>query len=65
MQRGLVAEQAMDEGGAVALAGEAQPVEPSRPSHAEVPLDADLVRTLPFPWHGSNPGLVRGAPARS
>ena len=43
MQRGLVDDRAMDDGGAVALVGEAQSVEPGGPAGVEVPLEADLV----------------------
>ena len=43
MQRGLVGDRAADDGGAVALVGEAQPVEPGGPSGVEMPLEADLV----------------------
>ena len=43
VQRGLVGDRAVDDGGAVALVGEGQPVEPGGPSGVEVPLEADLV----------------------
>src|ERR1700722_13815662 len=43
MQRGLVCYGAMDDGGAVAVVGEGQPVEPGGPPRIEVPLEADLV----------------------
>ena len=43
MERRLVGDRAVDDGGAVALVGEAQPVEPGGPSGIEVPLEADLV----------------------
>ena len=43
VQRGLVDDRAVDDGGAVALVGEAQPVEPGGPAGVEVPLEADLV----------------------
>ena len=43
MQRRLVGYRAVDHGGAVAAAGQGQPVEPGGPPGAEVPLDADLV----------------------
>ena len=42
-ESGLVGYRAMDDGGAVALAGEAQSVEPGGPSGIEVPLEADFV----------------------
>jgi len=38
MQRGLVGYEAMDDGGAVAVVGEDQPVEPGGPPRIEVPL---------------------------
>ena len=40
VQRSLVGDQAMDDGGAVALMGEAQPVEPGSPSAIEMSLEA-------------------------
>ena len=43
MQRGLVDHRATEGGGAVALGGESQPIEPAAPSSFEAPLDADLV----------------------
>jgi hypothetical protein len=43
MKSGLVDDKAMDEGGAVALVGEAQSVEPSGPSRSEVTLETDFV----------------------
>jgi hypothetical protein len=43
MQRGLIGYRAMDEGGAVAVVGNGQPVEPGGPPGVEVPLEADLV----------------------
>ena len=43
MQRGLVGYRAVDDGGAVALVGEAQSVEPGGPSGIEMPLEADFV----------------------
>src|ERR1035441_8804775 len=43
MERGLVGYGAMDEGGAVAVVGEGQPVEPGGPPGVEVPLEAYLV----------------------
>src|SRR5688572_20398697 len=43
MQRSLVRDRAMDDGGAVAVVGEAQPVKPGGPSGIEVPLEADFV----------------------
>ena len=43
MKSGLVDDKTMDEGGAVALVGEAQSVEPSGPSRSEVPLETDFV----------------------
>src|SRR5690348_1400965 len=42
MERGLVGYGAMDDGGAVAVAGDGQPVEPGGPPGIEVPLEADL-----------------------
>ena len=47
VQGSLVGDQAMDDGGAVALLGEAQPVEPGSPSAIEVPREAELVEP---PW---------------
>ncbi len=43
MKSGLVDDKAVDEGGAVALVGEAQAVEPSGPSRSEVPFETDFV----------------------
>src|SRR5437016_2702577 len=43
MQRGLVDDGASEDGCAVALVGEAHPVEPGGPSGSEVPLQADFV----------------------
>ena len=43
VERGLVGYRAVDDGGAVALAGKAQSVEPGGPPAVEVPLEADLV----------------------
>ena len=43
VQRRLVDDRAADDGGAVVLVGEAQPVEPGRPAGSEVSLDPDLV----------------------
>ena len=43
MKSCLVDDKAMDEGGAVALVGEAQSVEPSGPSRSEVPFETDFV----------------------
>src|ERR1700759_926844 len=43
VERGLVGYGAMDDGGAVAVAGDGQPVEPGGPPGIEVPLEADLV----------------------
>src|SRR5579872_221288 len=43
MERGLVGDGAMDDGGAVAVSGDGQPVEPGGPPGIEVPLEADLV----------------------
>jgi hypothetical protein len=43
MERGLVGYGAMDDGGAVAVVGDGQPVKPGGPPGIEVPLEADLV----------------------
>jgi hypothetical protein len=43
MKSGLVNDKTMNEGGAVALVGEAQSVEPSGPSRIEVPFETDFV----------------------
>jgi hypothetical protein len=43
MKSGLVDDKTMDEGGAVALVGEAQSVEPSSPSRIEVPVETNFV----------------------
>ena len=43
VQRGLVGHRAMHDGGAGALVGEAQPVEPGGPAGIEAPFEADLV----------------------
>jgi hypothetical protein len=56
MERGLVDDRTMDDGGAVAVAGEDQPVEPGRPAGAEVPLDADLVPAGAVPVAGRRVG---------
>src|SRR5215207_6290566 len=45
VQRGLVDDGTMEEGRAVAVVGEGQPVKPGGPAGAEAPLDADLVPT--------------------
>jgi hypothetical protein len=42
MQRGLVDDVAMDDGGAVALMRETEAVKPGGPAGLEVPLDADF-----------------------
>ena len=43
VQRGLVGYRAVDDGGAVAAAGNAQSVEPGGPPAVEVALEADLI----------------------
>jgi hypothetical protein len=43
MKSGLVDDETMDEGDAVALVGEAQSVEPSGPSRSEVSFETDFV----------------------
>lgn len=43
IQRGLVDDRTMDEGRAVAVVGQGQPVKPGGPSGIEVPPDADFV----------------------
>jgi hypothetical protein len=43
MKSGLVEDKTLDKGGAVALVGEAQSVEPSGPSRSEVPFETDFV----------------------
>src|SRR4051812_34064668 len=43
VQRGLVGYGATDDGGAVAVAGDGQPVEPGGPPGIEVALETDLV----------------------
>ena len=43
MKSGLVDDNPMDEGGAVALVAEAQSVEPSGPSRSEVSFETDFV----------------------
>ena len=45
MEGGLVGDMAVDDGGAVALVGEGQPVEPGDPASFEMSLEADLVAT--------------------
>ena len=52
MQRGLVDDRALDEGGAVALPGQAQPVKPGGPPAREVPFEPNLIT--------SSPGIVGG-----
>jgi len=52
MKSGLVDEKTMDEGGAVALVGEAQSVEPSGPSRSEVPIETDFVPSNLAPLAG-------------
>jgi hypothetical protein len=49
MKSGLIDDKTMDDGGAVALVGEAQSVEPSGPSRSEVPLETDFVPSNPVP----------------
>ena len=48
MKSGLVDDKTMDEGGAVALVGEAQSVEPSGPSRSEMPLRRISYRPTSF-----------------
>ena len=55
VQSGLVDDEAGDDGGAVAVVGQAQPVEPGGPAGIEVPLEADFVPS----------GLVRRSMCRS
>ena len=43
MEGGLVGYGATDDGGAVAVVGDGQPVEPGRPAGTEVALESDLV----------------------
>jgi hypothetical protein len=43
MERSLVGYGAMDDGGAIALEAEAQPVEPGGPSGIEMALEANLI----------------------
>ena len=43
VKRGLVGDGAIDDGGAVAVVSEGEPVEPGGPPGIEVPLEADLV----------------------
>jgi hypothetical protein len=43
VQCGLIGDRASQDGGAVVRVGEAHPVEPSRPSGGQVPLDSELV----------------------
>src|SRR5437773_3635924 len=43
IERGLVGYGATDDGAAVAVVGEGQPVEPGGPPGVQVPLEADLV----------------------
>jgi hypothetical protein len=52
MKSGLVDEKTMDEGGAVALVGEAHSVEPSGPSRSEVALETDFVPSNLAPFAG-------------
>jgi hypothetical protein len=42
MKRCLIGDRTRDDGGAVALIGEVQSVEPGGPSRIEVPLEADF-----------------------
>src|SRR5579872_489538 len=66
MERGLVGDGAMDDGGAVAVSGDGQPVEPGGPPGIEVPLEADLVPSRAFlvavgcVVHGPNARSGRG-----
>src|SRR5664279_4950036 len=45
VQRGLVDDDAVQGGGAIAVGGEGHPVEPGGPAVAEVPLEACLLYT--------------------
>jgi hypothetical protein len=49
IQRGLVDDLAMDDGGAVGLVREGQPVKPGGPPGIEVPFDADFASSCLVP----------------
>src|SRR5437588_2024621 len=63
MQRGLVDDGASENGCAVALVGEAHPVEPGGPSRGEVPLEADFVTSRRMMVVSSCVWLAHGAPS--
>src|SRR5450755_460790 len=60
MQRGLVGDRAVDDGGAVGAVGNGQPVEPRGPPGVEVPPEADLVPSRVLMAAGRY--LAHGAP---
>src|SRR3954451_23026945 len=61
VQRCLVDYRAVDEGGAVGLVGEAEPVKPGGPSGVEVPLEPDFVAPGLVPVAGR--WVAHGAPS--
>src|SRR5712692_4615864 len=63
MQRGLVDDGASEDGCAVALVGEAHPVEPGGPSGGEVPLEADFVTSRLVMVVNGCVWLAHGAPS--
>src|SRR5882672_5072411 len=63
MQRGLVHYAAGEGGCAVALVGEAHPVEPGGPSGGEVPLEADFVTSRRVMVVSGCVWLAHGAPS--
>ena len=61
MQGGLVEDRAGDDGGAVAVVGEAQPSNQAAHRACELPLDTDLVPSGPVMTAGRH--LAHGAPS--
>ena len=65
VQRGLVDDRAVEDGGAVGLVAEAQPVEPGGPAVVEVAREADLVLPRLVPAACRCLGVVHEAERRS
>jgi hypothetical protein len=56
VQRGLVYDEGLDDGGAVGLVGDTDGVEPGGPSGIQVPLEADLEAPSFVHWHAPKVG---------
>src|SRR6267142_4195065 len=63
MQRGLVDDRASEDGCAVALVGEAHPVEPGDPSGGAVPPEAEFVTSRRVMVVSRCVSLAHGAPS--